>query len=67
MKPNTKVHAFFDGSDVTSFCKTESSFGEFSSIINGDAARTYRGATSHDNATGGTGGDMAFIIEYVVN
>lgn len=56
MKPNTKVHAFFDGSDVTSFCKTESAFGEFSSIINGDAARTYRGATSHDNATGGTGG-----------
>jgi hypothetical protein len=64
LKPNTKMYAFFDGADVTSYCKQEmagsvhadSDFVEFSSIVNGDAAITYKGATSHNNATSGTGG-----------
>ena len=51
LKPNTKVYAFFNGVDVTAYCKEESSFVEFSDRT---AVRTYEGATSHPDSGSGT-------------
>jgi hypothetical protein len=48
MKPNTRVYAFFNGVDVTDYCKQESSFVEFtdrSSVI------TYEDKTQHPSYT----------------
>ena len=49
MKPNTEVYPFFNGVDISDYCKTESSFEEFSdetSVI------TYEGNTAHPDGQG---------------
>jgi len=61
MKPNTKVYAFFDGSNITSYCKqhksgtnhADSDFVEFHDVVNGDASLNYRYETSHPDANSG--------------
>ena len=50
LKPNTKFHAFFDGSDITAFCK-QKAFTEFSSRSN---IIDHRGVTSHPDSSSGT-------------
>jgi len=50
LKPNTKFHAFFDGSDITTFCK-QKAFTEFSSRSN---IIDHRGVTSHPDSSSGT-------------
>ena len=50
LKPNTKVYAFFNGVDVTAYCKKESSFVEFSDRT---GVKTYEGETSHPDSNSG--------------
>lgn len=50
LKPNTKVYAFFNGVDVTAYCKKESSFVEFSDRT---GVKTYEGQTSHPDSGSG--------------
>ena len=50
MKPNTKLFAFFDGTDITAFCK-QKSFVEFASRT---AVVEHKGATSHPDSSSGT-------------
>ena len=47
LKPNTKVYPFFNGTEVSTFCKAES-FQEFSDRT---AVITYEGATTHPAGT----------------
>ena len=64
MKPNTKVYAFFDGSNITNYCAQHkgaaahraADYIEHHTIVNGDAAVTYRGAISYNDATGSSDG-----------
>lgn len=51
LKPTTKVYAFFNGVDVTAYCKQESSFVEFSDRT---AVTSYEGKTSHPASGSGT-------------
>ena len=51
LKPSTKVYAFFNGVDVTAYCKQESSFVEFSDRT---GVKTYEGETSHPDSGSGT-------------
>jgi len=48
MKPNTKVYAFFNGSDVTNYCSETGGFKNFANETN---VVGYKGATSHANNT----------------
>ena len=50
MKPNTKLFAFFDGTDITTFCK-QKSFVEFSSR---SSVVEHKNATSHPDSSSGT-------------
>lgn len=51
LKPSTKVYAFFNGVNVTDYCKQESSFVEFSDRT---GVKTYEGTTSHPDSGSGT-------------
>ena len=50
MKPNTKVHAFFNGSDVTTFCSETGGYKEFSDQTN---VVSYSAATQHPDSQRG--------------
>lgn len=50
LKPSTKLYAFFNGVDVTAYCRQESSFSEFSDRAN---VITYQGKTSHPGSSSG--------------
>ncbi len=54
LKPDTKFYAFFNGVNVTSYCKEES----YTEFHDRSEVTTYNGSTSHDNATGGSGGGV---------
>lgn len=49
LKPNTKVYAFFNGINVTAYCKDE----PFTEFHNRSAVTTYKGKTSHPSAGSG--------------
>jgi len=52
MKPNTKVFAFFNGSDVTNFCSETGGYKEWSGQTNdGTAATSYKNIATHANNT----------------
>ena len=48
MKPNTKVYAFFNGTNVTDYCSETGGFKEWSTETD---VGTYKDATSHANNT----------------
>ena len=50
LKPSTKLYAFFNGVDVTAYCRQESSFEEFSDRAD---VITYQGKTSHPGSSSG--------------
>jgi hypothetical protein len=50
LKPLTKFHAFFDGADITAFCK-QKAFAEFATRSN---IVDHRGVTSHPDSSSGT-------------
>ncbi len=52
MKPNTKVFAFFNGTDVTDFCSETGGYKEWSDqASDGTAAVSYKDDTAHANNT----------------
>ena len=51
LKPNTKVHAFFNGVNIDSYVKAEA-FQEFSDIADSTEVRTFEGATAHPSGAG---------------
>ena len=58
LKPNTKVYAFFNGVDISSYVKEEA-FQEFSDISDSTEVRTYEGETAHPNTAGPLVSDAA--------
>ena len=61
MKPNTKIHAFFNGSNVTNYCTETGGYKEFSDQTN---VVSYANATQHpDSARGVLETDAAGRLE----
>ncbi len=58
MKPNSKLHAFFNGTNVTAYCKTESSFVQFSTRT---AVKSYSGKTTWVDSNGATASDSGVL------
>lgn len=59
LKPNTKVYPFFNGTNVSTFCKAES-FQEFSDRT---AVITYEGATTHPAGTSALTSNANGVVE----
>ena len=59
LKPNTKVYPFFNGTEVSTFCKAES-FQEFSDRT---AVITYEGATTHPAGTSALTSNANGVVE----
>ena len=59
LKPNTKVYPFFNGTEVSAFCKAES-FQEFSDRT---AVITYEGATTHPAGTSALTSNANGVVE----
>ena len=59
MKPNTKVYAFFNGTNVTAYCKQET-FVEFSTQT---GVVTYEGLTAHPDGGGALVTNSAGVVE----
>ena len=59
LKPNTKVYAFFDGADISSFIREES-FAQFSSTNN---VATFEGATAHPSSASALISNGSGVIE----
>ena len=52
LKPNTKVYAFFNGTNVTDFCSETGGYKEWSSqTSDGTAVTSFKDATAHANNT----------------
>jgi len=58
MKPNSKLHAFFNGTNVTAYCKTESSFVQFSTRT---GVKSYSGKTVWVDSNGATSGSSGSL------
>lgn len=59
LKPNTKVYPFFNGTEVSTFCREES-FQEFSDRA---AVITYEGATTHPAGTSALTTNSTGVVE----
>jgi hypothetical protein len=58
MKPNSKLHAFFNGTNVTAYCKTESSFVQFSTRT---GVKSYSGKAVWVDSNGATSSDSGSL------
>lgn len=61
LKPNTRLHAFFDGQNVNAFVKPET-FVNYSDV-NSDNVTNYLNATSHPNSAGNLVTDASGTVQ----